>query len=147
MRLTTARYYTPSGRSIQAKGIDPDIVVEQAKIETITQGNFPREENLHGALPNPNAVKPGPTPGTIPGKPPMDPSKPNPATGGDSSQNTKPPADTKPGDIKPTDNADNKPVAPTDANDPNKVPSPATDYQMARALDLIRGISLFTQRN
>src|SRR3984957_5142360 len=33
MRLTTARYYTPSGRSIQAKGIDPDIVVEAATIE------------------------------------------------------------------------------------------------------------------
>src|SRR6266852_8222707 len=33
MRLTTARYYTPSGRSIQAKGIDPDIVVADAKIE------------------------------------------------------------------------------------------------------------------
>src|SRR6266403_1770424 len=32
MRLTTARYYTPSGRSIQARGIDPDIVVEAAKI-------------------------------------------------------------------------------------------------------------------
>jgi carboxyl-terminal processing protease len=29
IRLTTARYYTPSGRSIQAKGIEPDIVVEQ----------------------------------------------------------------------------------------------------------------------
>src|SRR6266567_1070405 len=33
MRLTTARYYTPSGRSIQAKGIDPDIIVDAAKIE------------------------------------------------------------------------------------------------------------------
>src|SRR3954447_249881 len=33
MRLTTARYYTPSGRSIQAKGIDPDVVVEAAKID------------------------------------------------------------------------------------------------------------------
>src|SRR5271157_1202660 len=33
MRLTTARYYTPSGRSIQAKGIDPDIVVDAAKID------------------------------------------------------------------------------------------------------------------
>ncbi len=32
MRLTTARYFTPSGRSIQAKGIDPDIVIEAAKI-------------------------------------------------------------------------------------------------------------------
>ncbi len=29
LRLTTARYYTPSGRSIQAKGIDPDVVVEE----------------------------------------------------------------------------------------------------------------------
>ena len=29
MRLTTARYYTPSGRSIQALGVSPDIVVEQ----------------------------------------------------------------------------------------------------------------------
>ena len=33
MRLTTARYYTPSGRSIQGKGITPDIVVYPAKIE------------------------------------------------------------------------------------------------------------------
>ena len=34
--LTTARYYTPSGRSIQAEGIMPDIVVEPAKIELLT---------------------------------------------------------------------------------------------------------------
>ncbi len=33
IRLTTSRYYTPSGRSIQALGIDPDIVVEQLKVE------------------------------------------------------------------------------------------------------------------
>ncbi|MFO1176484.1 MAG: S41 family peptidase [Paracoccaceae bacterium] len=33
MRLTTARYYTPSGRSIQALGISPDIVVEQPKVD------------------------------------------------------------------------------------------------------------------
>lgn len=32
LRLTTARYYTPSGRSIQAKGITPDIVVEQLEL-------------------------------------------------------------------------------------------------------------------
>ena len=31
IRLTTARYYTPSGRSIQAKGIEPDIVVERSR--------------------------------------------------------------------------------------------------------------------
>ena len=33
LRLTTAHYYTPSGRSIQAQGIDPDIVVEQIRPE------------------------------------------------------------------------------------------------------------------
>jgi carboxyl-terminal processing protease len=32
LKITTARYYTPSGRSIQAKGIEPDIVVEQLEI-------------------------------------------------------------------------------------------------------------------
>ena len=35
MRLTTARYYTPSGRSIQALGISPDIVVEAPKVEPV----------------------------------------------------------------------------------------------------------------
>ncbi len=49
MRLTTARYYTPSGRSIQAKGIDPDILVEPAKIESIETQRF-GEENLKDAL-------------------------------------------------------------------------------------------------
>ncbi|MDP6344277.1 MAG: S41 family peptidase [Alphaproteobacteria bacterium] len=33
IRLTTARYYTPSGRSIQAKGIDPDVEVEQVQVD------------------------------------------------------------------------------------------------------------------
>lgn len=45
MRLTTARYYTPSGVSIQAKGIEPDIEVELARIETVDQG-LRREEDL-----------------------------------------------------------------------------------------------------
>lgn len=51
MRLTTARYYTPSGRSIQAKGIEPDIIVEPAKIETFKVRRL-REANLKGALKN-----------------------------------------------------------------------------------------------
>lgn len=50
MRLTTARYYTPSGRSIQAKGIEPDIVVEPAKVETYDLGQRVRESDLRGAL-------------------------------------------------------------------------------------------------
>ena len=52
MRLTTARYYTPSGTSIQAKGITPDIIVEQAKLETVSQGRGVSEADLRGALKN-----------------------------------------------------------------------------------------------
>ena len=51
MRLTTARYYTPSGISIQAKGIEPDIKVEAGMTETNKEANQNRrEENLRGAL-------------------------------------------------------------------------------------------------
>ncbi len=48
IRLTTARYFTPSGISIQAKGIEPDIEVALARIEKID--NSYREEDLRGAL-------------------------------------------------------------------------------------------------
>jgi carboxyl-terminal processing protease len=50
MKLTTARYYTPSGRSIQAEGIEPNIVVEPANVETLASVNRLREEDLKGAL-------------------------------------------------------------------------------------------------
>lgn len=50
IRLTTARYYTPSGRSIQAEGIEPDIVVEQSKIETAEAQESIHESDLPGAL-------------------------------------------------------------------------------------------------
>jgi len=51
MRLTTARYYTPSGISIQAKGIEPDIIVEAGITELTKQiPENRREENLRGAL-------------------------------------------------------------------------------------------------
>ncbi len=54
LRLTTARYYTPSGRSIQAKGIDPELVVEEElpeelKKKTDVQGTR-GESNLRGHL-------------------------------------------------------------------------------------------------
>ena len=49
MRLTTSRYYTPSGRSIQAQGIEPDIFVPQSKIE-VSQRNYISEANLSGHL-------------------------------------------------------------------------------------------------
>ncbi|MCJ7839251.1 MAG: S41 family peptidase, partial [Burkholderiales bacterium] len=49
LALTTARYYTPSGRSIQAKGITPDIVVEEPGIDTRA---FLREADLDKHLTN-----------------------------------------------------------------------------------------------
>jgi len=52
MRLTTARYYTPSGRSIQAVGIEPDIKVEIARIEKLGSGVGTREADLRGSLEN-----------------------------------------------------------------------------------------------
>ena len=54
MRLTTARYYTPSGNSIQATGIIPDIEVKQAKVEELEQFLNRRESDLKGHLSNPN---------------------------------------------------------------------------------------------
>jgi len=86
MRLTTARYYTPSGRSIQAKGIEPDITIEAAKIE------------------KPAADK---------GKPKADKDK------------TKPDTAAEQGTVDPA------------------VLGTAEDYQLARAVDLLRGIALF----
>ena len=56
IRLTTARYYTPSGRSIQAKGIDPDVMVEQDVPDDLKQASSasqPRgEASLRGHLKN-----------------------------------------------------------------------------------------------
>ncbi len=54
MRLTTAKYYTPSGNSIQATGIIPDIEVKQANIEEFDQNIDRRESDLKGHLSNPN---------------------------------------------------------------------------------------------
>ena len=54
LKLTTARYYTPSGRSIQAAGIKPDIIIEpvrfQSKIDT--QTGVIKESDLSGHLSN-----------------------------------------------------------------------------------------------
>ncbi|HSR72904.1 MAG TPA: S41 family peptidase, partial [Kiloniellales bacterium] len=100
MRLTTARYYTPSGRSIQAKGIDPDILVEQARIESLENGPRRREADLRGALDN----------------------------GGENGEPA-PQAEELPED------AEGEPRSPA-----------AADYQLARALDLLRGLAFFNAR-
>jgi carboxyl-terminal processing protease len=86
MRLTTARYYTPSGRSIQAKGIEPDIIIEAAKIEK---------------------------PAADSGKPEADKDK------------TKPDTAAEQGTVD------------------SAVLGTADDYQLTRAVDLLRGIALF----
>ena len=52
MRLTTARYYTPAGRSIQAEGIEPDVEIKPVKVEEIDVSEFPKEADLRGALEN-----------------------------------------------------------------------------------------------
>ena len=54
IKLTTARYFTPSGQSIQAKGITPDIIVEDATVETkATSPMMRKEADLKNRLDNP----------------------------------------------------------------------------------------------
>ena len=69
IKLTTARYFTPNGRSIQAKGIVPDIVVEDATVNTAEQGMNLREADLSNHLSNPKeaetSVKEAPKPPTV----------------------------------------------------------------------------------
>ncbi|QLF93288.1 S41 family peptidase [Pseudomonas sp. ABC1] len=54
LKLTTALYYTPSGRSIQAQGIEPDIEVARAKVTREQGGEGFREADLAGHLGNGN---------------------------------------------------------------------------------------------
>jgi carboxyl-terminal processing protease len=69
IKLTTARYFTPNGRSIQAKGIVPDIVVEDATVSTAEQGMNLREADLSNHLSNPKEAeaptKEAPKPPTV----------------------------------------------------------------------------------
>ncbi|RTZ61542.1 MAG: peptidase S41 [Gammaproteobacteria bacterium] len=60
LKITTARYYTPNGRSIQAKGIEPDIVVENLTLSRKEDDALKRltEADLAGHLENPNSKKP-----------------------------------------------------------------------------------------
>tara|TARA_R110002126_G_scaffold13118_2_gene56408 strand:+ start:99423 stop:100859 length:1437 start_codon:yes stop_codon:yes gene_type:complete len=99
MRLTTARYFTPSGRSIQAKGVAPDIVVEPSKVESLLpKGAYIKESDLHGALDNDKKK-----------------------TTKDKAKNDK--------DAKSKDATDKK----------------VDDYQLMRAVDLLRGLSLYNK--
>jgi carboxyl-terminal processing protease len=123
MRLTTALYFTPSGRSIQKEGIKPDIEVEQAKIEALKPSDRTREENLRGSITNPNLRRDGAQPKA--------PEAPKPEAKPEGKPEGGPAPEAKDGQ-------------PSDANDP--AAQSASDYQLQRALDLIRGITLFSQR-
>ena len=50
IKLTTAKYFTPNGRSIQALGISPDLVIERAEIKPFKPSTRAREKNLTGHL-------------------------------------------------------------------------------------------------
>lgn len=104
MRLTTARYYTPSGRSIQAKGIEPDIKIEQAKLEAIKTDRI-SESDLRGAL--------------------------------DNKKPEKPKVEDAPAATEATGVVDAKNLPAS------TLVNLQEDYQLARATDLVRGISLF----
>jgi carboxyl-terminal processing protease len=57
LRLTTARYFTPSGRSIQGEGIKPDVEVHQLKVTDIDKVFSIKEADLAGHISNPNKPK------------------------------------------------------------------------------------------
>ena len=59
VKLTTALYFTPNGRSIQASGITPDIIVERAKVTSVETGRRISEADLVGHLKNANAPEAG----------------------------------------------------------------------------------------
>jgi carboxyl-terminal processing protease len=110
MRLTTARYYTPSGRSIQEIGVTPDINVEPARFETVQPRRRTREGDLRGALKNDNGKN---GVGDNKGK-----------KSGNGAKNAP--------------NSDDKSTAKTPEPKPQ-------DFQLQRALDLLRGVSLFSK--
>ncbi|HSD34887.1 MAG TPA: S41 family peptidase, partial [Alphaproteobacteria bacterium] len=118
MRLTTARYYTPSGRSIQAKGIEPDITVEPARVEKLAQGELPHEEDLRGALSNDTEKQ------------------------GEDQSSANPAGPVTPGATPSTEGEDEQ--APSVA--PEVIGDVEQDYQLARAVDLLRGLWLFNAR-
>lgn len=115
IKLTTQRYYTPSGNSIQAKGIEPDILVRPARVEVLENGAPHRSErDLRRALKNEEDSK-----------------KPN----AKDKKSKKAPKAGK-------DKEKSKDTAKA-GKDGKKKP---VDYQLARALDLLRGIAMFGSR-
>ncbi|MCS6785695.1 MAG: S41 family peptidase [Thiobacillaceae bacterium] len=116
IKLTTARYYTPSGRSIQAKGIVPDITVEEGTVTAAEGGSglAVREADLTRHLSN---------------------SKDEPA------RTDKTPKDDRTRD----DKADKTPDKPADKGETRDVFA-RNDYQLNQALILLKGLNLLQTR-
>ncbi|WP_246522207.1 S41 family peptidase [Neoroseomonas terrae] len=112
MRLTTARYYTPSGRSIQATGIEPDIEVlaQREDAAQTVAARRDREADLRRALRNDNGAQPQ-------AAPPL------------------PPLNLPAGLVE---RVQRMPAEGAAAFDPTK---PETDHQLQQALSLLRGIA------
>ncbi|MDE2227892.1 MAG: S41 family peptidase [Alphaproteobacteria bacterium] len=127
IRLTTALYYTPSGRSIQGTGIKPDVVVPPAKIEKIALGPVVREEDLKGAFKNPDGHA-----AAAPAAPAND--------NAPAAKPAAPGAAAKPDNLPP--GAKPVPLPANAALEPNLVGTDS-DYQFVRAVDLLRGLALF----
>ena len=62
IRLTTARFMTPTGRQIQGKGLEPDLASPPVKLEKLAQGERRREADLRGALKNSDPIAPSSKP-------------------------------------------------------------------------------------
>lgn len=120
IRLTTARYFTPSGRSIQAEGIEPDIEVHPAKVEEIDEGRLRSEADLRGALSNPTREV-------------------------DKKETETEPKPEEGADATPTE-APTPPPGGAAALAEGANPQQAEDYQLSRAIDLLQGVSLFAQQ-
>jgi carboxyl-terminal processing protease len=128
IRLTTALYYTPSGRSIQDIGIQPDVVVEPALVQKIAVGETIHEADLKGALKNTDAGAVIP-PEAKPAKHAPGPSSSAAPSHPDSTANLPPGAKPL---LKPETMALETSQLGTDS-----------DYQFVRAVDLLHGIRLF----
>jgi carboxyl-terminal processing protease len=111
IRLTTARYYTPSGRSIQGTGIEPDIEVLAQRQEATAAIPREREADLRRALRNEGAVQ---QPANTPAIPPLN------LPAGVVEKVSRLPAEGAP------------------AFDPTK---PETDFQLQQAIGLLRNMA------
>lgn len=117
IRLTTARYYTPSGRSIQAEGIEPDIVIPPAKVEYLVSRTDDFNEST---LPNALAKNKGKA------KDAKDNKK-------DTAKDKKPKKQSK---EKERDPFDEKP----------KEEKKMEDYQLERAIDIVKAMGIYHAR-